>query len=368
MVLTKRKVLALTLATVLLFSSVVMLRFVNFSSAQEFEGIIIKADGSVYPPTAPIQLDGDVYTLISDIGDFVLLERNHTIFDGAGHTVGGIYGPLPVQVDFEWQVNATTDIKIVNAVIHNEGVFFFECYNSIFANNTLNNSTGLDCSGDGNIIANNTVNSGRGIASIGEGNVISGNHLTNCNYTFVPDNPRPYGIGVGGSNNTVFGNYIVGTNGTGINLGTSFNNTIAGNQIEDNMIGVLTTTIFSQGGAHDNMIYYNNFINNTENVYNEVIMAGPVAVSIWDDGVVGNYWSDYNGTDADGNGIGDTPYVIDESNQDHFPLITPVDIIPSFPSPSPPEIPEFSSLMFLVVLTTAVTSLGTMSYFKKRKH
>jgi hypothetical protein len=342
-----------------------MLYFVKFASAQEFEGIIIKADGSVDPYTAPIQRDGDVYTLAGDIDDYVLLERNHTIFDGAGHTVGGIYGPLAVQVDFEWQVNATTDIKIVDTFIYKGGIFFLASYNSIFANNTLNNSTGLDCKGDGNIIANNTVNSGRGISGSGNGNIISGNHLTNCNYKFVPDNPRPYGIGVGGSNNTVFGNYIVGTNGTGINIGTSFNNTIIGNQIEDNVVGLLTRTIFSQGGAHDNMIYYNNFINNTDNIYNEVIMAGPVAVSIWDNGVVGNYWSDYSGADADSNGIGDTPYVIDESNQDNFPLMTPVDIIPSFPSP---PVPEFSSLILLATLTAAFIGVGLFSYFKKRKH
>ena len=362
--LTKRKAMALAVATTLLFSLATMLYFVKFASAQDFEGIIIKADGSVDPPTALIQRDGDVYTLVGDIDDYVLLERNHTIFDGAGHTIGGICGPLPVQVDFEWQVNATTDIKIVNAVVHKEGIFFFASYNSIFANNTLNNSTGLDCRGDGNVIANNTVNGGRGIAGSGNGNVISGNHLTNCNYTFVPDNPRPYGIIVGGSNNTVFGNFIVGTNGTGISLGTSFNNTIVGNQIEDNVIGLLTRTIFSQGGAHDNLIYYNNFINNTDNIYNEVMFGGPVAVSIWDNGVVGNYWSDYSGADADSNGIGDTPYVIDESNQDNFPLMTPVDIIPSFPSP---PVPEFSSLILLATLTTAFIGVGLFSYFKKRK-
>jgi len=57
-------------------------------------------------------------------------------------------------------------------------------------------------------------------------------------------------------------------------------------------------------------------------------------VNIWDDGYPsgGNYWSDYNGTDlfsgsyqneTGSDGIGDTPYVIDENNQDNYPLIAP---------------------------------------------
>lgn len=189
----RRTALVLTLIWALLFSLVAMLHYVNFTSAQDFEAITIKADGSIDPSTAPIQRNGDVYTLIDDIDDYVLLERNDTVFDGAGHVVGGIYGPLPVQVGYEWQVNATTNIKIVNAVINGDGIFFLASYNSIFANNVLNNGRGLDCSGDGNVIANNTVNSGRGIGGSGNGNIIFGNHLTNCNYTFVPDNPSPYG-------------------------------------------------------------------------------------------------------------------------------------------------------------------------------
>jgi hypothetical protein len=52
----------------------------------------------------------------------------------------------------------------------------------------------------------------------------------------------------------------------------------------------------------------------------------------WDNGYPsgGNYWSDYNGTDlysgpyqnvTGSDGIGDTPYVIDANNTDHYPLM-----------------------------------------------
>lgn len=54
----------------------------------------------------------------------------------------------------------------------------------------------------------------------------------------------------------------------------------------------------------------------------------------------GNYWSDYSGVDeksgpnqdlSGSDGIGDTPYVIDENNTDHYPLIN-FYVIPEFPS------------------------------------
>ena len=36
---------------------------------------------------------------------------------------------------------------------------------------------------------------------------------------------------------------------------------------------------------------------------------------------MGNYWDDYNGSDTNGDGIGETPYIIDGNNSDNYPLI-----------------------------------------------
>ena len=40
---------------------------------------------------------------------------------------------------------------------------------------------------------------------------------------------------------------------------------------------------------------------------------------------LGNYWDDYEGTDADADGIGNTPYSIDseEDESDEYPLMIP---------------------------------------------
>jgi len=48
-------------------------------------------------------------------------------------------------------------------------------------------------------------------------------------------------------------------------------------------------------------------------------------VNVWDDGYPsgGNYWSDYTGVDANSDGIGDTPYILDAQNVDNYPLMQP---------------------------------------------
>jgi len=105
----------------------------------------------------------------------------------------------------------------------------------------------------------------------------------------------------------------------GIYMCDSANNTVAGNNITKNLANGIYL-YYSQ----DNTFFHNNFLSNTTPVYD----VGDPSNS-WDNGVEGNHWSNYNGTDTDGDGIGDTPYALDGNNQDNHPL---VNTIPEFPS------------------------------------
>ena len=118
-----------------------------------------------------------------------------------------------------------------------------------------------------------------------------------------------------------------------------------------------------------------------------------IQVPVWDHGYPsgGNYWSDYTGKDANGDGIGDTPYLLKSVfnypnipnmplvsffGQDAYPLMKPF-LIPAYflvlpssnplstptatltPSLSPsPSIPEFPLwiILSLVVVTFMVAA------------
>lgn len=97
---------------------------------------------------------------------------------------------------------------------------------------------------------------------------------------------------------------------------TSSNNRIIGNNITTNVYGIGLTL-----SSTDNNLFYNNFEENNAQAYCDTQSSG----NFWDDGYPsgGNYWSDYNGTDSDHDGIGDVPYLIESDNQDDYPLMNP---------------------------------------------
>ena len=115
------------------------------------------------------------------------------------------------------------------------------------------------------------------------------------------------------SNNSILKNNI-SKNCIGIKLIYSSNNKIYNNNIINNGWGIKLL-----GGSTENMVYLNNFINNTINAYNENsnLWFNPQLIK-------GNYWDNYNGSDLlPPKGIGDKPYIFSKNGIDLFPLIKP---------------------------------------------
>lgn len=132
------------------------------------------------------------------------------------------------------------------------------------------------------------------------------------------------GIYVGTANNTIIGNTISGGN-VGITI-AECPNFIAGNRIENNLEGVFLGPIPYDHKEVYNIFYHNSFVNNTRHVY-DCECTNPIWIqhlNIWDNGKIGNYWSDYSGIDADGDGIGDTPYSVTEDDFDTYPLMVSI--------------------------------------------
>lgn len=120
------------------------------------------------------------------------------------------------------------------------------------------------------------------------------------------------------SNGTISANNIT-NNYYGIYLSSS-SNSVSGNNIVNSDYGIYLES------SSSNTIYHNSFINNTNQVDSSYV------TNVWDEGYPsgGNYWSDYADVDlhsgpgqnvTGSDGIGDTPYVIDSSNWDNFPLM-----------------------------------------------
>lgn len=246
-----------------------------------------------------------------------------------------------------------------NSILNNHiGIYLDDSNNTYISGNIIsNNKDGLRlCDSGNNIIIGNTIsNSEDGICSYYfSNNIISGNNifgnLDNGIYLLHSNNNKIIGNNISLNNDTgIFVNYnsntisitsnIISNNSDGIILLKSkdhniidnkiysnmndgiliwetINSTIIGNKINSNWYGIRFKYY-----SKNNIIYHNNFIDNTQNVIDDRLN------NTWDDGKYGNYWSDYKERYPDAKkkwckGIWNTPYEIKGGdNKDNCPLI-----------------------------------------------
>jgi parallel beta-helix repeat protein len=263
----------------------VIIAFPNVEIVKAGDTIYIRADGTV-EGTGKIQRDESVYTFIGDIvNQSIIVEKDNIIVDGAGYRLQGDGNENGVTLS---DVNNIT-VKNLKLSSFNIGIVVMGSDNNRILENTItDNFRGLDLTSS-------------------TSNTVSGNYIAN----------NADGIALENVYNSIVENTITNNSDIGIFLyGAGYNN-IIGNNITDNSRGILVSI------CYDNVIFHNNFVNNTNHVETDD------SNGIWEYGEEGNYWDNYTGFDSDGDGIGDTPYVIDDNTQDNYPL---VNLIPEFPS------------------------------------
>ncbi|MBU0496440.1 MAG: right-handed parallel beta-helix repeat-containing protein [Candidatus Thermoplasmatota archaeon] len=181
-----------------------------------------------------------------------------------------------------------------------------------------------------------TITGGDSIGDTDVGILLQSSNNTIIDNIIDLQNDRHIGIKIAYSNDNTVTSNTIRDDGTGILIEYSDHNTISNNTLSNfidqgihcyhgnfNIISANTLTNCGCGMAFEfcqnNIIYHNNLFSNTQH-------ANDNDNNKWDNDYpsCGNYWDDYTGTDANGDGIGDTPHNIPGGeNQDRYPLMEP---------------------------------------------
>jgi nitrous oxidase accessory protein len=289
----KRKMLPLEIISVILISLVAGISFMVTKANPIIycPQFIINSDGSITPPTEYLAKTGDTYYLTSNTSGcaFIIRFTNMTLY-GQGYVIdGGVSG-----------------IGYSNVGLLLDGV----------SNVTVRDFTIKDFWADNIELAN----------------------CSNCNLLNVQSlGNQPVTLRES-SHNSITQNKISDLE----IMDDSSNNLITRNKLEvlyvlgyQNIINRNTVTkYFFPTACSNNLFYENNFYH---------IGALDLSANRWDNGSVGNYWHDYNGSDVNGDGIGDTSYIIDANNKDNYPLMEQTsNLNPSIPNPSQSVLPTTS--------------------------
>jgi parallel beta-helix repeat protein len=231
------------------------------------------------------------------------------------------------------------------------GIYLLYSWGNSIINNVVSDSHGLDEDNEGHGIRlqnsyNNLISDNNASSNMGAGICVSQSPGTRLIENSVNHNSRT-GITIINKSNyfVAFGNYISDNSGVALRVADCANGAIVANNITKNRYFALYLT----GSVEGNSVYGNTFADNR--VYNtlQALVSSTTHNPTWDNGTIGNYWSDYltlypNATEIGSSGIGNTTYALDGNNIDSFPLIKPLNAslismpevaVPSVPSPTP---------------------------------
>ena len=229
---------------------------------------------------------------------------------------------------------------ILNNTITDNGAgiqVYWKSFNNLFSGNIIINNSDFNGiaigeSSNNTVSKNIIINSLYGIYiyrnssfnTITE-NEIENNHFgiyfkANASYNIIDVNSiTNHEIGIifmENCNNNSFTKNRIANNNFGVRLCFSSNKNIIS---ENDFFNSVYDDIWIVDSSYNNHIYHNNFNDNTQNQN-----GYDLCINLWNDIYPsgGNYWCLYQGGDANGDGLGDTPYNISGgSNQDLYPLM-----------------------------------------------
>ncbi len=259
-------------------------------------------------------------------------------------------------VSIEWSGNCTVEENELSN--NNRGIYLTASSGNSLENNTLSENSDYGIylyeSKDNTINGNNASGSYFGIyAAYSDDN------------TFVENTAYNNALGfllLGSKYNTLTANTANSNSESGFDLTISRHNTLSGNTVLDNFRGITLQGWPGEGWTADNVMCSNTVSNNSEvgvwltvaenntlygNSFNNSKNVEDNDDNTWST-TIGNYWSDYTGFDADKNGIGDTPYVVNSLtvSKDYLPLTREPGVPLSFTVGSGDE--DFSSIQAAV--------------------
>jgi len=336
-----------TLVLLLVLSSIVV-ALPKIEIVEASGTIYILSDGNV-EGTDKILRDGTVYTFTDNIFDSLVVERDNIVVDGAGYSIEGPHtGQAQSSEGIGILVDSRSNVTISNVAIQHflYGICINRSSNNRITNsNIASNNIGImvEHSSENRIHENQISN------NIDVGIYVFESSDTSFSENIIVDNAND-GISLFFTSITLneialsnINNCSIRDNGVGIRIINSLNTSITplfidcnitnnqvGIHLEASSVSIQFNNLANNGvgiqlAGSDNCISRNNFINNTKQVYDiawDSLGLSP-SVNTWYSGDAGNYWSDYDGTDNNDDDIGDTPYVIDENNQDPLPKNTP---------------------------------------------
>jgi parallel beta-helix repeat protein len=283
------------------------------------EGDTILVDSGIYNESLSIEksviLKGakmdNTFIECDRIGDVIfIIADNVTITDFTIRYSGNdSYPSVDAGIDIRSDNNLFKNINFTQN--DNNGIYLYEAHNNKIENCTFRSNIKFgiyNVNGNENYIANNIFNNNNEGISLNNvyNNTISSNTLTSN---------KEKGIYLFDSDYNMIINNVLTKNNYGIHVKGAVNNTIKENLFISNGRGVYLCC-----GGQNNILYLNVFIKNSEHAYG-------YPINQFDNGSIGNYWDDYNGTDYDDDGIGDIPYNATTGsygvrNVDRYPLMS----------------------------------------------